>query len=241
MSVPVAIVGAGPGDPGLLTVRARALLDRADAVVHDALVAPELLATVPGEHFDVGKRRGRHLAEQEEIHRLLIELYRQGRRVVRLKGGDPLLFGRGAEEMEALRQAGVPYELVPGVSSAIAGPGLAGIPVTHRELSASLTIVTGHECAEPSRDPLRWRALAEVGHTLVILMGLSHLERICAQLIEGGRSPDTPAAAVQEAGTPRQRVVVGCLGDLPARVRDAGLRAPAVVVVGAVAALAEVR
>lgn len=241
MSVPVAIVGAGPGDPGLLTVRARALLDRADAVVHDALVAPELLATVPGEHFDVGKRRGRHLAEQEEIHRLLIELYRQGRRVVRLKGGDPLLFGRGAEEMDALRQAGVPYELVPGVSSAIAGPGLAGIPVTHRELSASLTIVTGHECAEPSRDPLRWRALAEVGHTLVILMGLSHLERICAQLIEGGRSPDTPAAAVQEAGTPRQRVVVGCLGDLPARVRDAGLRAPAVVVVGAVAALAEVR
>lgn len=241
MSFPVAIVGAGPGDPGLLTVRARALLDEADAVVHDALVSPELLSTIPGERFDVGKRRGRHMAEQEEIHRLLIALYQNGRRVVRLKGGDPLLFGRGAEEMEALRQARIPFLLVPGVSSAIAGPGLAGIPVTHRDLSASLTIVTGHECAEPERDPLRWRALAEVGHTLVILMGLTHLSVICQRLIEGGRDPSTPAAAVQEAGTPRQRAVRGVLADLPARVRSAGIRAPALVVVGAVAALAEER
>lgn len=240
MSVPVAIVGAGPGDPGLLTVRARALLDAAEVVVHDALVSAEILATLPpgAERIDVGKRRGRHVAEQEEINQILVTLGAAGRRVVRLKGGDPLLFGRGGEEMQALRAAGLDYELVPGISSAMAGPAMLGIPVTHRDHAAAVTIVTGHECEVLARDPLRWRAMAESGHTIVILMGLTHLEQLVSRLMSAGRSPETPAAVVQEASTPRQRAVVGTLGDLVSRVRAAQIVAPAVVIVGSVAALA---
>lgn len=240
MTHPVAIVGAGPGDPGLLTVRARALLDAAEVVVHDALVSPELLATLPvtAERLDVGKRRGKHLAEQDEINALLVRLAAGGRRVVRLKGGDPLLFGRGGEEMEALRAAGLPYEVVPGVSSAIAAPAMAGIPVTHREHAAAVTVVTGHECDTLARDPIRWRALAESGHTLVILMGLTHLDRWCAALVEAGRARETPVAVVQEATTPRERTVTGTLTTIGGVVREARIAAPATVIVGPVVALA---
>lgn len=241
MTHPVAIVGAGPGDPGLLTVRARALLDAAEVVVHDALVSPELLATLPKScvRVDVGKRRGKHRAEQVEINALLVRLAAEGRRVVRLKGGDPLLFGRGGEEMQALREAGHRYEVVPGVSAAIAAPAMVGIPVTHREHAAAVTVVTGHECEAIARDPIRWRALAESGHTLVILMGLTHLDRICAELVAAGRPPETPAAVVQEATTPRERRVTSPLANLPAAVREAGIEAPATVIVGAVVALAK--
>lgn len=241
MSGMVAIVGAGPGDPGLLTVRARELLDAAEVIVHDALVSPEILASLPPhvERIDVGKRRGKHLAEQEAINSLLVRLGREGRRVVRLKGGDPLLFGRGGEEMQALKAAGVPYLLVPGISSAMAAPAMAGIPVTHRDHAASVTIVTGHESEELARDPLRWRAMADSGHTLVILMGLTHLATITTRLIEAGRPPETPAAVVQNATTPRERSVTGTLADIAGRVEAAGIGAPAVVVVGAVASLAK--
>jgi uroporphyrin-III C-methyltransferase len=237
---PVAIVGAGPGDPGLLTVRARALLDGAGVVIHDALVSPELLATLPATcaRVDVGKRRGKHVAEQEEINGLLVRLARQGHRVVRLKGGDPLLFGRGGEEMQALREAGLAYEIVPGVSAAIAAPAMAGIPVTHRDHAAAVTVVTGHECEAIARDPIRWRALAESGHTLVILMGVTHLERLCADLVVAGRPAHTPAAVIQEATTPRERHVTSDLSGLAAAVRAAGIVAPATVVVGAVVGLA---
>jgi uroporphyrin-III C-methyltransferase len=240
MNTVVAIVGAGPGDPGLLTLRARELLDGAEVVVHDALVSPEILDTLPAraERIDVGKRRGKHLAEQEEINRLLVDLARAGRQVVRLKGGDPLLFGRGGEEMQALKAAGVAYVVVPGVSAAIAGPAMAGIPVTHRDHAAAVTIVTGHECEELARDPLRWRAMAESGHTLVILMGLTHLASIADRLVAGGRPAGTPVAVVQEATTPRERSVVGTLADIAERVAHAGIVAPAVVVVGNVASLA---
>jgi uroporphyrinogen III methyltransferase/synthase len=237
MSGMVAIVGAGPGDPGLLTVRARQLLDGAEVVVHDALVSVEILRGLRGECIDVGKRRGKHVAEQEQINQLLVRLAREGRRVVRLKGGDPLLFGRGGEEMQALREAGVPYIVVPGVSAAIAGPAMAGIPVTHSDHAAAVTIVTGHECEELVRDPLRWRAMAETGHTLVILMGLTHLGEIAGRLMEAGRPVDTPVAVVQEATTPRERAVTGTLADIAERVLAAGIVAPAVVVVGNVAAL----
>lgn len=240
MSTVVGLVGAGPGDPGLLTLSARELLDHADVVVHDALVSPEILSTLPAhaERIDVGKRRGKHVAEQEEINQLLVRLAKEGRQVVRLKGGDPLLFGRGGEEMQALREAGVSYVVVPGVSSAIAGPAMAGIPVTHREHAAAVTIVTGHECEELARDPLRWRAMAESGHTLVILMGLTHLSSITKRLIAAGRSPETPVAVVQEATTPRERAVVGTLADVAHLVAEAKIVAPAVVVVGMVASLA---
>jgi uroporphyrin-III C-methyltransferase len=237
---PVAIVGAGPGDPGLLTVRARALLDAAQVVVHDALVSPELMATLPVgcQRFDVGKRRGKHLAEQSEINALLVRFAAEGLRVVRLKGGDPLLFGRGGEEMQALREAGLAYEVVPGVSAAIAAPAMAGIPVTHRDHAAAVTVVTGHECGAIARDPIRWRALAEGGHTLVILMGLTHLDRLCADLVRAGRPAEPPAAVVQEATTPRERQVTSTLARLPEAVREAGIVAPATVIVGPVVGLA---
>ena len=236
---PVALVGAGPGDPGLMTVRARELLDLADVVVHDALVSPEIMRLVRCERVDVGKRRGKHLAEQEEINQHLVRLARTGRRVVRLKGGDPLLFGRGGEEMQALREAGLNYEVVPGVSAAIAGPAMAGIPVTHRDHAAAVTIVTGHECAVLARDELRWRAMVEAGHTLVVMMGLGQLGELAQRLMDAGRPAQTPAAVVQEASTPRQRVVIGQLSDIHQRVLEAGIVAPAVVVVGAVAALGD--
>jgi uroporphyrin-III C-methyltransferase len=234
---PVALVGAGPGDPGLMTVRARELLELADVVVHDALVSPEIMELVRCERVDVGKRRGKHLAEQHEINEHLIRLARTGRRVVRLKGGDPLLFGRGGEEMQALRDAGLHYEVVPGVSLAIAGPAMAGIPVTHRDHAAAVTVVTGHECEVLARDELRWRAMVEAGHTLVVMMGLGRLGELAQRLVEAGRPLETPVAVVQEASTPRQRVVIGDLGDIHQRVLDARIVAPAVVVVGAVAAL----
>ncbi len=241
MTSVVAIVGAGPGDPGLLTVRARALIDAGEVFVLDALVSAEILDTLPAgaERFDVGKRRGKHLAEQEEINALLVRLAREGRRVVRLKGGDPLLFGRGGEEMQALKEAGVAYVVVPGVSAAIAGPAMAGIPVTHRDHAAAFTIVTGHECEELARDPLRWRAMAESGHTLVILMGLTHLGSIASRLVIAGRPSETPVAVVQEATTPRERSVTGTLADIAERVAHAGIVAPAVVVVGSVVSLAK--
>lgn len=236
----VSLVGAGPGDPGLLTLRAAERLRSAEVVLHDALVSPEVLALVPENalRVPVGKRRGRHLAEQEEIHALLVAHARAGRRVVRLKGGDPFLFGRGGEEVEALVAAGIPVEVVPGVSSALAAPASAGIPLTHRELAGAVVIATGHDAAEPARDEVRWRAIAASGHTVVVLMGLAELPRIADALRAAGRPGTTPVAVVASATTPRQRVTTGTLDDIAARVRAAKLEAPAVIVVGDVARFA---
>lgn len=229
----VALVGAGPGDPDLLTVRAARLLAEAEVVVHDALVGDGVLALIaPGcERIDVGKRPGRP-TPQEMISTLLVELGRQGRRVVRLKGGDPFVFGRGGEEAEALAASGVPFEVVPGISSSIAAPAAAGIPVTHRGVSAAFTVVTGHRRAgEPDVD---WRSLARVGGTIVVLMGVAQRATITSELIAGGLDPTTPVAAVESATTDAQVVGRWTLAELP----TADVRSPAVIVVGAVAAFA---
>jgi uroporphyrin-III C-methyltransferase len=227
----VALVGAGPGDPDLLTVKAARLLAQADVVVHDALVGDGVLALVSesAERIDVGKRPGR-ATPQEMISALLVELGRQGLRVVRLKGGDPFVFGRGGEEAMALAAAGIAFEVVPGITSAVAAPAAAGIPVTHRGVSAAFTVVTGHRRrGEPDVD---WRALARVGGTIVILMGVTQRATIAAELIAGGLCPLTPVAAVQSATTSRQLVGRWTLGELG----DADVASPAVIVVGAVAA-----
>jgi uroporphyrin-III C-methyltransferase len=229
--IPVALVGAGPGDPDLLTLRAARLLAQAEVVVHDALVGDGVMALVPStaERIDVGKRPGRP-TPQEMISALLVELGRQGKRVVRLKGGDPFVFGRGGEEAQALAAAGVPFEVVPGVSSAVAAPAAAGIPVTHRGVAAAFTVVTGHRRAgEPDVD---WRSLARVGGTIVILMGVSQRARIASELMAGGLGADTPVAAVESATTGKQVVGRCPLGELA----TADVRSPAVIVVGAVAA-----
>jgi uroporphyrin-III C-methyltransferase len=230
--VTVALVGAGPGDPELLTVRAARLLAEADVVVHDALVDQRVLDLAPAqaERIDVGKRPGRPVP-QELISALLVELGRQGRRVVRLKGGDPFVFGRGGEEATALGAAGVAYIVVPGVSSALAAPAAAGVPVTHRGLAASFTVVTGHRAAD-GQEP-DWAGLARAGGTLVVLMGVAGRARMAADLMAGGLDPATPVAAVMDATTDRQRVVRCTV----ATVASAPVRAPAVIVIGPTAGL----
>jgi len=233
--VTVFLVGGGPGDPGLLTRRGEELLRRADVVVYDRLAAPALLDLVPAhaERIDVGKAPGRAAMTQEEINAVLVARGRAGGTVVRLKGGDPFVFGRGGEEAEACAAADVAFEVVPGVTSAIAAPAYAGIPVTHRGLSTSVTIVTGHEDPDKGSVDTDWHALARAGGTLVILMGAGHIADIAAALVDGGRAPDTPVAAVRWGTRPEQRTIRTTLG----KVRGAGIEAPSAIVVGDVAAL----
>jgi len=231
----VSLVGAGPGDPELLTLKALRRLEAADVVVHDALVGDGVLDLVPEhvERIDVGKRPGR-TTPQEMISTLLVELAQQGRNVVRLKGGDPFVFGRGGEEAIELARAGFPVEIVPGITSSVAAPAAAGVPVTHRGIAASFTVVTGHRRAgEPDAD---WTALAQLaaaGGTIVILMGVARRAEIAAALTVGGLPPDTPVAAVYSASTGAERVERLDLGELG----TAPLRSPSTIVVGAVAAL----
>jgi uroporphyrinogen III methyltransferase/synthase len=235
----VYLVGAGPGDPGLLTVRGRQLLDACDAVVYDALANPELLERRGGDgrpapelHF-VGKRGGDgSSARQEEINALLVRLSREGKRTVRLKGGDPLVFGRGSEEAQALSRAGVPFEIVPGVTAGVAAPAYAGIPVTHRGVATSVTFVTGHEDPTKGNAQTDWRALARAGGTIVLYMGVKSLPGIAAALADGGLPGETPAAAVQWGTYPRQRTVVATLATLAERAAAEGLSAPVISVIG---------
>jgi uroporphyrinogen III methyltransferase/synthase len=235
----VYLVGGGPGDPGLLTVRARRLLKRADVVLHDALISPAILRLVPeaADRIDVGKRCGDHRTAQERIHEILCEAARRVRVVVRLKGGDPFLFGRGGEEALALRRAGIPFEVVPGITAALGAGAYAGVPLTHRGLSAAVTFVTGHECADTGEESVDWERLAGSGETLVVYMGISRLGAIAERLIRFGRSPATPAVVVQWATCPQQRSVGGPLFEIHERVRTAELGGPALVIIGDVAAL----
>ena len=240
MSGSVVLVGAGPGDPDLLTVRAVRELEQAEVLLYDALIDPALLERVPRtcERIDVGKRGdGSKGVPQEEIAALMIDRARQGRRVVRLKGGDPFVFGRGGEEASALAAAGVPFEVVPGISSALAVPAYAGIPLTDRRSSSSFAVITGHRAT--SEEQVDWEGLARSAQTLVILMGTAWLERIVERVIEGGRDPATPAAVIERGSGPRQRVVVAPLARIAEEVRSAGLQAPTVIVVGEVVRLRE--
>jgi uroporphyrin-III C-methyltransferase len=227
----ISLVGAGPGDPELLTIRGLRRLQAADVVVHDALVGSGVLALarVDAELIDVGKRPGAPVP-QELINELLVQLGRSGRRIVRLKGGDPFVFGRGGEEALALAAAGLAFEVVPGLSSVIAAPAAAGIPVTHRGVSASFTVVTGHR--QRGETAVNWHALAQAGGTIIVLMGVSGRGSIAAALIEGGRSADTPVAAIRHATTGEQHVVRCALGGLA----EAAVESPATIVIGAVAA-----
>jgi uroporphyrinogen III methyltransferase/synthase len=233
--VSVALVGAGPGDPGLLTRRGADLLAGADVVVYDRLAHPALLDLAPpaAERIDVGKAPGRVAMDQDAINAVLVDRGRAGLAVVRLKGGDPFVFGRGGEEAEALAAAGVPFEVVPGITSAVAAPAYAGIPVTHRGLSTHFTVVTGHEDPAKGRTDTDWKALARAGGTIVVLMGAGHAVEIAQRLIRGGRPADTPVAAVRWGTRPEQRTVRGTLGT----IEQLGIAAPSAIVIGPVAAL----
>lgn len=238
MSGKVYLVGAGPGDPGLLTLKGARCLASCDAVVYDFLANPGLLELAPAtaERIYVGKKGGDHTMGQGEINRLLCDLAAAGKRVCRLKGGDPFVFGRGGEEASALAQAGLAFEVVPGVTSAIAAPAYAGIPVTDRRATTEVALVTGHEDPTKASSTINWAALAQIG-TVVFLMGVKNLPHICAKLVEHGRDPATPAAAIRWGTTPAQETVSGTLATLPELVAAAGLKAPAITVVGPVVGL----
>ncbi|WP_224270546.1 uroporphyrinogen-III C-methyltransferase [Haloprofundus salinisoli] len=236
----VYLVGSGPGDPDLLTVKARRLLDEADVVLHDKLPGPEILGQIPEEkREDVGKRAGGEWTPQEYTNKRLVELAREGRTVVRLKGGDPFVFGRGGEEAEHLASEGVPFEVVPGITSAIGGPAVAGIPVTHREHASSVSFVTGHEDPTKGESAVNWKALAEAGGTIVVLMGVGKLPDYAKALRDAGMDPETPVALVERATWPNMRVATGTL-DTIVDVRDEHeIEPPAVTVVGDVAGTRE--
>lgn len=240
MSGKVSLVGAGPGDPMLLTRRGLELLEAADCVVYDRLVGRPILDLIPegAERVNVGKEASRHPVPQGEINRILLERAQAGMSVVRLKGGDPFLFGRGGEELELLAEHGIPFEVVPGVTSALAAPAYGGIPVTHRAFASSLHIVTGHAKAGGALN-INFRALAESGGTLVFLMGVTSMGSICRGLLDAGMAPDTPAAMVESGTTPAQRKVVSTLSRMPREAADRGIHPPAVLIVGQVCALSE--
>jgi uroporphyrin-III C-methyltransferase len=237
----VYLVGAGPGDPELLTLKARRLLGQADAVVYDNLVSPEVLASAhPGsERVFAGKKAGVPGCRQEDIDTLLVRLAREGKIVVRLKGGDPFVFGRGGEEAAHLAAAGVPFEIVPGITAALGAAAYAGIPLTHRAASSAVVFLTGHE--DPSRGgaSIHWEDYAGLGATLCIYMGMRNLAGIAERLQAGGMPSGTPAAVIQDATTGRHRVLLGTVGDIASRVREDNFEAPAVVVIGEVVRFAD--
>jgi uroporphyrin-III C-methyltransferase len=232
----VYLVGSGPGDPDLLTVKAKRLLETADVVLHDKLPGPEILGMIPEEkREDVGKRAGGEWTPQEYTNARMVELARAGNTVVRLKGGDPTVFGRGGEEMVHLANEGVPFELVPGITSAVAGPAVAGIPVTHRDHTSSVSFVTGHEDPTKDESAVDWAALADTGGTIVVLMGVGKLPEYTAALREAGMAPETPVALIERATWPDQRVATGTLETI-VEVRDSeGIEPPAITVIGDVA------
>ncbi len=237
----VYLVGAGPGDPGLITVRALELLSKADVVVYDHLVSKELLphARPDAELIYVGKRHGKHTLRQKQISQLLVARAKAGASVVRLKGGDPFVFGRGGEEALALADAGLAFEVVPGVTAAVAAAAYAGIPITHRRLASTACLVTGHECPDKPDPDLDYEALAKSRGTLAFYMGVANMQRICTNLIECGLNRQTPAVAIQWATTAKQRVVTGTVETLPESCKEANLRPPAMVIIGEVVRLRE--
>ena len=230
----VYLVGAGPGDPGLITVKGLKCLKKADVVVYDRLVDETILneAREAAEKIYVGKAANHHTLDQEAINQLLIEKAREGKTVVRLKGGDPFVLGRGGEEAETLSANKIRFEVVPGVSSAVAVPAYAGIPVTHRGVASSFTVVTGHKASGKEARNIAWDKLAEATDTLVILMGMGNLAHVIDQLIKSNRPSSTPVAVITHGTTQRQRCVIGTLDNIAERVRSEGLEPPSVIVVG---------
>ncbi|NEO97963.1 MAG: uroporphyrinogen-III C-methyltransferase [Symploca sp. SIO2E9] len=238
----VYLVGAGPGDPGLLTLKGKGLLAGADVVVYDALVSPQIVAMInpQAEQINAGKRRGRHSLLQEETTRILIEKAQTEAVVVRLKGGDPFVFGRGGEEMQDLVNAGVSVEVVPGVTSGVAAPAYAGIPITHRAYSSSVTFVTGHESAGKYRPQVNWEAIAHASETIVIYMGVHNLPYIVTQLCGAGLNEQTPVALIRWGTRPQQQELIGCLGTIVALVEESKFEAPAIAVIGDVVKLHDI-
>ena len=237
----VSLIGAGPGDPGLITVKGYKRLQEADVVIYDYLANPELLEAcrADAELIYVGKQAGRHTLSQDEINALLVEHGQAGKRVARLKGGDPYIFGRGGEEADVLQQAGIAWEVVPGITAGVAAPAFAGIPVTHRELASSVAFITGHEDPTKPETAINWQQLATAIDTLVFYMGVGNLPEIAEKLIANGRDPQTPVGVIRWGTKPEQEVVTGTLATIATTVAAAGLKPPAITIVGNVVQLRE--
>lgn len=234
----VYLVGAGPGDPKLLTVKAVELLKDADVVIYDRLVGESILNLAPAkaEKIYVGKRTGKHEVPQDKITELIIEKAQAGGKIVRLKGGDPFVFGRGGEEAEALVEKGIPFEVVPGISSSVAAPMYAGIPLTHRDYAASVAIITGHRAGDAEK-PIDWVKIANAVDTMIILMGVESLDGIVNKLLKGGVSPNKPVAIVESGTYPQQRTLIGTLGSIVKDAENQKIKPPSVIVIGEVATL----
>ncbi|WP_193556215.1 uroporphyrinogen-III C-methyltransferase [Paenibacillus ginsengarvi] len=237
----VYLVGAGPGDPKLITVRGLEAIQRADVVVYDRLANPRLLKQMKpdADKIFVGKLPDKHLIKQSEINQMLVDLALQGKTVTRLKGGDPSVFGRVGEEAELLAEHGIAYEIVPGITSAIAVPAYAGIPVTHRDFTSSFSVVTGHEYPNKTYSKVNWDNLAHASGTIIFLMGVANIDNICSELIAHGRDPETPAAVIRMGTWMEQRTVTGTLQTISGLVAEAGLQSPAIIIVGDVVKLRE--
>ncbi|WAC03983.1 MAG: uroporphyrinogen-III C-methyltransferase [Methanoregula sp.] len=239
MTGKVYLVGSGPGAIGLLAQRARNVIDGADVVLYDQLPGEEILATLPehAEKIDCGKYGGKHTLEQDEIEALMIDRAQRGKVVIRLKGGDPFMFGRGGEELETLRAAGIEVEMVPGISSALAVPASVGIPLTHRSYASQVTILTGHEDPTKPEPALDWKLLAQSRGTIVILMGVANLKKIAFALVKNGRSKKTPVAIIERGLRTDHRVTTGTLDTIATKAKKTGVRPPAVIVIGDVVKL----
>jgi len=239
MNGKVYLVGSGPGGIGLLAQRAREVIDGADVILFDQLPGEEILATLPShaELIDCGKYGGRHTLEQDEIEKMMVDRAKQGKIVVRLKGGDPFLFGRGGEELETVRAAGIEVEMVPGISSALAVPASVGIPLTHRKYASQVTILTGHEDPTKPVPALDWKVLAQSRGTIVILMGVVNLPKIADALIMHGKNAGTPVAVIERGLRKDRRVTVGTLSTIAANAKKSGVKPPAVIVIGDVVKL----
>lgn len=235
----VYLVGSGPGAEGLLTQRGRNVIDRAEVVLYDQLPGEEILSTLPAgaEKIDCGKFGGKHNLEQDEIEKLMVDRAQKGKRVVRLKGGDPFLFGRGGEELETVRAAGIEVEMVPGISSALAVPASVGIPLTHRKYASQVTVLTGNEDPTKAEPALDWELLAKSRGTIVILMGVANLAKIAAVLTKNGKAATTPVAIIERGLRKDRRVTTGTLATIAGEAQKAGVKPPAVIVIGDVVSL----
>lgn len=236
----VYLVGSGPGDPDLLTVKALRLMQQADVIVYDRLVSAEILALIPAgiKKVFVGKASGNHHMKQEQINKLLVTLANTSRCIVRLKGGDPFIFGRGSEEAQFLLQHGIDFEYVPGITAASAVSAYAGIPLTHRGIARSVRLITGH-CTSDQPLNFNWQSLADKETTLVFYMGLANMEELCSKLVEAGLDASTPAAAVENGTTHKQRRCISTLQQLPAAIKHMAIKSPALIIIGDVVSLAD--
>lgn len=238
----VFLIGSGPGDPELLTLKARRLLDTAEVVVYDQLPGKAIINSIPGntEKIDAGKYAGDHTLTQDEINEVIVQKAKEGKNVVRLKGGDPYMFGRGGEEAQELLASGIEFEVVPGITSAVAVPAYAGIPVTHRDYASMVTFITGHEDPTKDESALDWETLAKFNGTIVIFMGVKMLGRNVSELIKYGKDPKTPVALIERGTRPDQRVTVGVLENISELAKEKEVKAPAITVIGDVVRLHEV-